>query len=187
MASARNFTFFFLFLQKRDFLYRYWGDIHRRFFSFLQLSPSKQGESFLVLMTPMGLCGRNKSSKNVKKTRGVLSWHPLVAAPNDTEGHGVWKSQKKSHFNIASEASYVYILSGQKFIKKPKMVNFGVFDGKWQNSKTQMRQFKLFQTMCTVGKSEEIVLEVSFVFLWMSNQGDFNERMKSNKRNMMNE
>ena len=25
--------------------------------------------------------------------------------------------------------------------------------------------------MCTVGKSEEIVLEVSFVFLWMSNHG----------------
>ena len=25
--------------------------------------------------------------------------------------------------------------------------------------------------MCTVGKSEEIVLEVSFVFLWMSNSG----------------
>ena len=30
--------------------------------------------------------------------------------------HGVWKSQKVS-FNIASEASYVYILSGQKFVK----------------------------------------------------------------------
>ena len=29
--------------------------------------------------------------------------------------HSVWKSQKKSHFNIASEASYVYILSGQNY------------------------------------------------------------------------
>ena len=28
--------------------------------------------------------------------------------------HGVWKSQKKVSFNIASEASYVYILNGQK-------------------------------------------------------------------------
>ena len=36
------------------------------------------------------------------------------------------KSQKKSHTKIASEASYVYILSGQKFISKvPKMVHFG--------------------------------------------------------------
>ena len=31
--------------------------------------------------------------------------------------HGVWKSQKKISFNIASEASYLYILSGQKLIK----------------------------------------------------------------------
>ena len=34
--------------------------------------------------------------------------------------HGVWKSQKKVSFNIASEASYVYISSGQKLIKKAK-------------------------------------------------------------------
>ena len=37
--------------------------------------------------------------------------------------HGVWKSQKVS-FNIASEASYVYILSGQKFPKMPKNWNW---------------------------------------------------------------
>ena len=36
--------------------------------------------------------------------------------------------------------------------------------------------------MCTVGKSEEIVLEVSFVFLWMSNQGDFNERTRKQEK-----
>ena len=30
-------------------------------------------------------------------------------------------------FNIASEASYVYILSGLKFIKNPKIVHFGEF------------------------------------------------------------
>ena len=36
---------------------------------------------------------------------------------------GVWKSQKVS-FNIASEASYVYILSGQKFIKNAKNGSF---------------------------------------------------------------
>ena len=34
--------------------------------------------------------------------------------------HGVWKSQKKVSFNIASKASYVYILSGQKLIKNAK-------------------------------------------------------------------
>ena len=35
--------------------------------------------------------------------------------------HSVWKSQKKVAFNIASEASYVDILSGQKFIKELAM------------------------------------------------------------------
>ena len=30
-------------------------------------------------------------------------------------------------FNIASEASYVYILSGQKFIKNAKNAQFGEF------------------------------------------------------------
>ena len=44
-----------------------------------------------------------------------LSWEHL---------HGIWKSQKKISFNIASEASYVYILSGQKLTKN------GQF---WQN------------------------------------------------------
>ena len=35
------------------------------------------------------------------------------------------KITEKVSFNIASEASYVYDLSGQKYIKMPKMVNFG--------------------------------------------------------------
>ena len=38
----------------------------------------------------------------------------------EKETHSVWKSQKKSQFNIASEASYIYILSGQKFGKNAK-------------------------------------------------------------------
>ena len=35
--------------------------------------------------------------------------------------------RKKISFNIASEASYVYILSGQKLIKMPKMANLASF------------------------------------------------------------
>ena len=34
--------------------------------------------------------------------------------------HSVWKIAKKVSFNIASEASYVYILCGQKLIEKAK-------------------------------------------------------------------
>ena len=37
------------------------------------------------------------------------------------------KITEKVSFNIASEASYIYILSGQKFIKMPKMVNLASF------------------------------------------------------------
>ena len=37
------------------------------------------------------------------------------------------KITEKVSFNIASEASYVYILSGQKYIKMPKIVSFGDF------------------------------------------------------------
>ena len=37
------------------------------------------------------------------------------------------KFTEKVAFNIASEASYVYILRGQKFLKMPKMVNFAGF------------------------------------------------------------
>ena len=39
----------------------------------------------------------------------------------EEDSHSVCKSVKKSHFiHIVSEASYVYILSGQKFIKDTK-------------------------------------------------------------------
>ena len=38
--------------------------------------------------------------------------------------HGVWKSQKKVSFNIASEASYIYILTKQKSIKNAQIGPF---------------------------------------------------------------
>ena len=42
------------------------------------------------------------------------------------------KIWKEVSFNIASEASYVYILSGQKFIKNAQnIVNFGEFLKTW--------------------------------------------------------
>ena len=39
----------------------------------------------------------------------------------------MFENQEKVSFNIASEASYVYILSGQKFIKNAKNDQFGEF------------------------------------------------------------
>ena len=74
------------------------------------------------------------------------------------------KITEKVSFNIASEESYVYILSGQKLIKNAKNALFGEFlktwslrsnsvtrqvsfsrtkiGGKCQNSKIQMRHFE---------------------------------------------
>ena len=88
-----------------------------------------------------------------------------LGAKNE-HSHGVWKSTEKVSFNIASEASYVYILSGQKLIKNAKNSPFRrVFEdlklavnsvtrqvsfnrtkigGKCQNWKIQMRHFELF-------------------------------------------
>ena len=56
--------------------------------------------------------------------------------------HGVWKSKKVS-FNIASKANYVYISSGQRFIKNAKMVHFGEFLKTWSlRSNSFTRQVK---------------------------------------------
>ena len=57
-------------------------------------------------------------------------WHGIVT--NDWPQYNPTKAQclkitEKVSFNIASEASYAYILSGQKLIKMPKMFNFGEF------------------------------------------------------------
>ena len=50
-------------------------------------------------------------------------WH-MFLRKNDKLIHVVWKSQKKVSFNNASEASYVYILNGQKLIKNANNVPF---------------------------------------------------------------
>ena len=52
--------------------------------------------------------------------------------------HGVWKSQKKVSFNIASEASYFYILSGQKLNKDAKN---GPFWQVFKNLKLAVKQY----------------------------------------------
>ena len=47
-----------------------------------------------------------------------------VQVRKNTLQHDVLKFIEKVSFNIASEASYVYILSGQKFIKNAKIGDF---------------------------------------------------------------
>ena len=80
------------------------------------------------------------------------------------------KIAEKVSFNIASEASYVYILSGQKLkLKIPKMVHFDEFlkskacgqtvlpersvligQKSVEKAKIQKRHFSNFQTMCVI-------------------------------------
>ena len=55
--------------------------------------------------------------------------HPLVASIAGT----VFENYKKVAFDIASEASYVYILRRKKFIKNAKNGQFGMF---WQTEAT---------------------------------------------------
>ena len=58
----------------------------------------------------------------------------------------VFENHWKVSFNITSEASYVYILSGQKFIKMPKNRQFGEFLKSWsfgQNSVTRPVNFNM--------------------------------------------
>ena len=61
------------------------------------------------------------------------------------------KITEKVSFNIASEASYVYILSGQKFIKKAKKGQFGEFIENWSlQSNSVTRQVSCIRTKISV-------------------------------------
>ena len=55
--------------------------------------------------------------------------------------HIQFENDKKVSFNIASEASYVYILRGQKFIKNTKKWSFLKTWSFWSNSVTRQVNF----------------------------------------------
>ena len=54
------------------------------------------------------------------------------------------KSTEKVSFNIASEASYVYILSAQKLIKNAIRVNFGEFLKTWSLRSNSVTRHVIF-------------------------------------------
>ena len=57
----------------------------------------------------------------------------------------VFENYRKVSFNLASEASYVYILVDKSLMKMPKIVNFGEFSKTWilrSNSVTSQVTFK---------------------------------------------
>ena len=73
-----------------------------------------ENESFLLMITT-----------HMQTTKNNYSWSFLHICTSKEAR--CLKIIAKVSFNIASEASYVYILSRQKLIKMPKMVNFGKF------------------------------------------------------------
>ena len=80
--------------------------------------------------------------------------------------HSVWKSQKVA-FNIASEASDVYTLSGQKSIKNGQ---FGKFLKTWSflsNSVTR-QSLKIRQKLLKIAKNETLKSDIlsNFRILW---------------------
>ena len=72
-----------------------------------------------------GVCAKNKLGiKMTPVSQFVQTKHRMY----NVTAHIVWKLQKKVvSFKIASEASYIYILSGQKLVKMPKVFNFDDF------------------------------------------------------------
>ena len=66
-------------------------------------------------------------------------------------------------FNIANEASYVYILSGQKLTKNSKMVHFGEFLKTWSlrsNSVTRQVSFLIGQKLVENAKIKKFKCDI---------------------------
>ena len=95
-------------------------------------------EKFVLLSFFVASQGRNWRVSNFQK----LWWkNDRTTSSLSSLTHIVFENhRKKVAFHIASEASYVYILSGEKFIKMPKKGPFWrIFENlkKWLNSVTR--------------------------------------------------
>ena len=89
--------------------------------------------------------------------------------PKQNLTYSVWKISQKVSFNFASEASYVYILSGQKSLfEMPKMVNFDEFLKIWSlRSNSVTRQMSFDRTK--IGwKCRNLKIKMRY-FGWFSN------------------
>ena len=87
----------------------------------------------LMLLSPNGTFTDEKSIQNVKRM-----WSSSSITPKSPILHSVWKITENIAFNIASEASYVYILSSLKMQKN------GQFCHVFENLKLEVKQ--CFQT-----------------------------------------
>ena len=89
--------------------------------------------------------------------------------------HSVWKNREKVSFKIASEASYVYILSGQKFIINAKKSQFWRVYENLQFAVKQCFQTKLVEN-AKIGKFKIRHFE------WFSNTVSDEEKWLENEK-----
>ena len=79
-------------------------------------------------ISPLSSRGALKGKLSPTQILDAITLEFLLQVKHETHFYIGWKSQKRVSFNIASEASYVYILSGQKLIKNAKKWSiFGEF------------------------------------------------------------
>ena len=96
--------------------------LRRPFVHILACIPSPDLKSFLSLQWQGNLCGKKTINDfeflaSIGENLQRWKWSRLMMCLSSSSWkrqrqHGVWKSKKTVAFNIASEASYVYILSG---------------------------------------------------------------------------
>ena len=78
--------------------------------------------------------------------------------------HNVWKSQNKVSFNIASVASYIFIMSGQKPIKNFETGHFGVFLKTWSFWSTNITRQVNFNRTKIGGKGQKFKWDILVIF-----------------------
>ena len=98
-----------------------------------------------------------------------LKWRACAIGPQ------CLKITEKVSFNIASEASYVYILSGQKILKMPKMINFGEFLKSWIFGQTVLpdRSILIGQKLVENGKLQKFKCDILSNFQTMCSRLDY--------------
>ena len=95
-------------------------------------------------MQSIGACRQERPPMILRNFFSPIQYFLLLWCPIEYRNSQCLKIAQKVAFNIASEASYVYILSGQKFIKNAKNGRF----------------WRLFETWSS--QSQSVTIHVSF-------------------------
>ena len=161
------------------------------FFFYCWIISSRQQLPSLLLPTPQKICHtadddsildsrRSKSSRNwltVQPTKEVALYKENTKLKRKrffvhrnlySVGTQCLKITENVLFNIASEASYVYILNGQKFIKNDKNAHLGEFLKTWSlRSNSFTRQVTFNRTkMVKIPKLKKLKCDILDETMW---------------------